>query len=403
MAFETTPLGEYFLLRDRQSFSIEPWRDQRIFFGDQKLAERIVKRLESDFVQPRGVPKFFVFGSYGSGKTHTLAHIRYVLESQRLASMYPTEPIYVDIAPLSARERYERIHARLLDAIGVDRVKLAAESVADQIEGDKVKGFIECGVLPLGDEALKVSQANVFRNLLFGGRQAQLSWEWMRGRKTSVEDAQTLGTQKDLLEPQDYVNCLLNLGALHQGGTKKRIVFLVDEAESFRSVTHPDSQTELLHVIRLLLENSNTFVGLILAIQTEGGMEQIGQFFTSPDIMRRVDYEHGYIDLTGMVAGVGDAEEFIKQVIEYLVDQQKAASVVEEEGLGTSAEIFPFTEEAIAAISAHISGDPERALPASIIAWMSNAAVEAWRRRNESEVHQLVTADIIEETIYPEG
>jgi nucleoside-triphosphatase THEP1 len=67
-----------------------------------------VKRIESDFVSPRSVPKFFVHGSYGSGKTHTLLHIQDKLKRER---MYPTEPIYIDIAPWSQRSVFERVHA----------------------------------------------------------------------------------------------------------------------------------------------------------------------------------------------------------------------------------------------------------------------------------------------------
>ena len=401
MAFNSTTFKDYYLLKDRDSLSIDPWRDRGQFFGASELNSRIVRRIESDFVQPRGVPKFFVFGSYGSGKTHTLAHIENELTKYEL---YPTEPIYLDIAPLSAKEKFERIHSRLLDAIGLDRIRTAAESAADKIGNqDKVAGFLASGALPFGDQALKTSQANVFRNLLFGGRQAQMSWEWLKGRKMSVDDAQTLSTQKQLVDPQDFVNCLLNVGSLFKLGCQKRIVFLIDEAEAFRSVTQPDSQTELKHAIRLLLENSNSYIGCILAIQVEAGEEGIGAFFTSDDIRRRVDYDQGFIDLNGLVASVENSKKFIEEMLSYLIDQAKAAELIKQEGLGTTSQWFPFTEDAIEALTAHIQNDLERALPAAIISWMSNAAIEAWRRRTTSDIHQLITAEIVEQTIFPEG
>ncbi len=401
MSFKNTTLKDYFLLKDRDSFAIDPWRDREQFFGASELNARIRKRIESDFVQPRGIPKFFVHGSYGSGKTHTLAHIDYVLRTDEL---YPTEPIYIDIAPLTAKERFERIHARLLDAIGLGRIRTAAEAAADKsTDKDKVQGFFTSGALPFGDQALKTSQANVFRNLLFGGRQAQLSWEWLKGRKTSVDEAQTLGTQKHLTDAQDFVFCLLNVGALFGIGCQKRIVFLIDEAEAFRSVTHPDSQSELKHALRLILENSNRYVGCVLAIQVEGGQEAIGDFFTSDDIRRRVDYDQGFIDLNGLVAGVENAKKFMEEMLVYLVDQERSAKLIQAETLATTPNYFPFTEEAIDALCNHIVNDQESALPAAIISWMSNAAIEAWRRRTTSSTHELVTAPIIEETIFPEG
>jgi hypothetical protein len=401
MSFKNITLRDYYLLKDRESLSIDPWRDRDQYFGAQELNKRILKRIESDFVQPRSVPKFFVHGSYGSGKTHTLAHIEYVLRKNEL---YPTEPIYIDIAPLTAKERFERIHTRLLDAIGLDRIRLAAEATADRISiQDKVQGFLESGALEFGDQALKSSQGNIFRNLLFGGRQAQLSWEWLKGRKTNVDEAQTLGTQKQLTDAQDFVFSMLNVGALFYIGCKKKLVFLVDEAEAFRSVTNPDSQTELKHALRLILENTNKYIGCILAIQVEGGQEGIGDFFTSDDIRRRVDYDQGFIDLNGLVAGVESAQRFIREMLSYLIDQKRAADLIQSEGLETTQVYFPFTEDAIETLSNHIVANSERALPAAIISWMSNAAIEAWRRREESDKHRLVTAEIVDETIFPEG
>ncbi len=401
MSFAGTSLKEYFFLKNRESLSIDPWRDQEQYFGASNLNERILKRIESDFVQPRGIPKFFVHGSFGSGKTHTLAHIDYVL---RRGEMYPTEPIYIDIAPLTVKERFERIHSRLLDAVGLDRIRTAAEAAADLIaDKDKVQGFLGSGAVVFGDQALKTSQANVFRNLLFGGRQAQMSWEWLKGRKTSVDDAQTLGTQKQLSDAQDFVFCLLNIGSLYYVGCKKRIVFLIDEAEAFRNVTNPDSSFELIHALRLILEDSNKYVGCVLAIQVEGGQEGIGQLFTRDDVQRRVGYEQGYLDLNGLVGNVENARKFIEEMLSYLIDQTRAASTIDAESLDTTPQYFPFTEEAIERVSIEVTNNQERALPAAIIAWMSNAAIEAWRKRNESTVHQLVTADIIEETIFPEG
>ena len=401
MAYEDLTLKEYFSLKYRESLSIDPWNDKEIYFGDSQLIDRIKRRLETDFVQPRGVPKFFVHGAYGSGKTHTLAHISHELEQN---TMHLSEPIYVDIAPLRARDGFQRIYSRLLDAVGLDRVREAAERVADEIkETDKIQAMLDKNVLTHGDSTLKVSQANVFRNVLYGGRQTQLSWEWMKGRKNTPDQATMLGVQKDLTEPADLVSCLLNVGSLYYLGTGKKAVFLVDEVEAIRSVTNSDSLDEIQHMLRLLLENSNTVVGLVLAVQAEGGMEDIGDVFTREDIRRRVDFDLGFIDLASLVSQVSSAREFMELVLEYLVDQSKADDVIRSESLNTKKELFPFEESAVDAICQHVADNPQLASPAFIISTMSNAAVEAWRKRAEQDIHVLVDDQIVEETIFPEG
>jgi hypothetical protein len=397
MNYELTPLKDYYFLKRYESFSMDPWRDKEQYFGDTNLADRIKKRIESDFEQPRRVPKFFVFGAYGSGKTHTLANIAVKLNQNKL---HPTEPIYLAMPPLGAKERWVRIHSRLVDAIGTERIYSSAQVIADGISStDKIKGFIEQGLLLYGDETLKISQANIFRNFLFAGRQSQLSWEWLKGRKNTADQAAMLGTQKDLAEATDLVDCLLNLGILYHKATGKKIVFLIDEAEAVRSLQNADSIAELQHMFRLLLDNNNTYIGLILAIQSEGG--SIPEFYQRPDILRRIDFEQGVIDLTPMVSQVSSAREFIKHTLKYLVDQEKSEGVIKAENLPVTKELFPFTEDAVGKITSHISDDPNYANPSFILSAISSAAIGGWRRRNQAETHIVIDASIVEETIFP--
>jgi hypothetical protein len=391
------PLKDYYFLRKYESFSIDPWRDREVYFGDNTLIQRIARRIESDFEQPRRVPKFFVFGSYGSGKTHTLANIAFNLNQNEL---HLTEPIYLAMPPLSSKERWIRIHSRLLDAISPERIQSAVEVIADEVEGtDKIKGFLEKDILLYGDDTLKVSQANILRNFLFGGKQSQLSWEWLKGRKNTPDQATMLGIQKDLNEATDLVDCLLNLGVLYHKANKRKIVFLVDEAEAVRSVTNADAEVELQHMFRLLLDNNNTYVGLILAVQSE--QHEIPPFFMREDIMRRVDYEQGYIDLGAMVSQVNSAKEFVRHVLGYLVDQEKAGDTITAENLPVSKELFPFTAEAVDSISTHVAEQPDHASPAFILSVVSGAAIEGWRRRIQSAAHVVIDPTIIEETVFP--
>ena len=401
MAFKNTSLKDYYNLK-RESFSLDPFRDKGIYFGDSALATRITDRIQSDFLDARSIPKFFVHGYFGSGKTHTLLHIAHLLETPPFAEMYPTEPIYLDIAPLTIKEEWKKVHGRFLDAIGLDRTSEAVERAADAIEGaDKAAGFRESGAVRFGDEALKVSQAEVFRNLLFGGKQRHKSWEWMKGRKLSADDADTLGTQKQLSEPQDLVNCLLNLGAVFQAGTGKRIVLLVDEAEAFEQVTNVDSINEIRHALRMLLENSNPVVGLVMAVQAEGSFEEMGDIFTRGDVRRRIGYEQGYIDLNSLLFEVNQPDEFVRKTLRYLVDQDMAAKVIEDEGLATDSSMYPFTEDAVQAIETHALESPERATPSQILSYMSNSAIDAWRKREEISVHVLVDQPLVEGAAFP--
>jgi DNA replication protein DnaC len=72
---------EWFCLNGRDSFTIDPKinpEDARFYFGRDEISRRIKKQLRISFVEP-GVPKMVVYGSYGSGKTQTLYHLRHFL------------------------------------------------------------------------------------------------------------------------------------------------------------------------------------------------------------------------------------------------------------------------------------------------------------------------------------
>lgn len=399
MDFEAMALKDYYFLKRGESFSIDPWRDASVYFGDATLCDRIQRKLESDFQEKGAVPKFYIFGEYGSGKTHTLAHISHVLGS---SSRQKADPVFTSLPPLHEKESWQRVHARFMDALGPERVNEAVSLVADRISGpDKIKGLLEGGYLRYGDETLRISQANVFRNFLFGGRQAQLSWEWMKGRQNNADQATMLGVQKDLEEPSDFVDCMLNVGCLSYLATGKKLVFLLDEAEAFRNVTKADAMREMQAMLVLLLDPRNSHVGLILAIQAESGQETIGEFFGREDLYRRIGYERGVIDLAGMVSQVASSKTFMLHVLEYLIDQDRAEETIGTEKLQTSKAYFPFVEAGLDAIATHISDNPTQASPSYILSTMSGAAIEAWRRRSSSAEHVLVTPEIVEECIYP--
>ena len=107
-------------------------------------------------------------------------------------------------------------------------------------------------------------------------------------------------------------------------GRNRRVVFLIDEGEAVRSINNTDSLFEVTFAFRMLFENANSYVGLIIAMQADSGQEDIPQLFSRPELLRRIDYEQGIIDLNGLVQKVNDVEQFVRQALKYLVDQSAA-------------------------------------------------------------------------------
>jgi hypothetical protein len=396
-------MREYYKLK-RDAFSINPKRDSGVYFGGANINGRIRERLQTDFLEERAVPKFFIFGQYGAGKSHTLGHIKHVLEQDAAFQHYPSEVRLTELPPLRPKDTWEKIHGQLVDELGRDLIRTAAKALIrkapDGVEADEY--FSEHGVA-FGDTALRNSQAKIYQALLFGGRQETVAWEWLKGRPLSKDEKSTLGVETDLNGPMNYLNALLNLATLIHRGLEKKVVILVDEAEAFRSVTEPGSVDEFTIMIRKLMDNDNDVLGMVFAFQAEGGMEDAPEMLTEQSVARRVGHDAGYIDLTMLVSEQNDVRDFITEVLQYLVDQEAAKQLLDAENVDLDPAMFPFTVEAIETLAQYVMEEPGRQVPSQIISKMSSAVARAYISGQEAgETCRLVDEDILNGVLYPE-
>jgi hypothetical protein len=398
-------LREYYHLK-KDTFTVNPDTDAAVYFGGAELESRIRERILRDLNQDRAVPKFMIFGPYGGGKTHNLRHIEYVLGTDAaLRDGLPhLRPLRYELAPIRSKERWTTVHTRIMNAIGFEVVREAAATVLGTPERatDPLPHLVEERVLRYGETAIQASQAQIFRNLLFGGRQATLSWEWLKGRKLTVDETQMLATQANLEEPADLIHALLNVASLVRAGTDEKLLILMDEGEALGNITNADSIMEFEFSFRRLFDDDNDVLGLIIAFEHTPGLGRVPAVLDYEAIRRRVGYDDGYIDLTGHLAAAENAKRFIFDLLQHLVDQQAAAQTIDEQGLATEPEFFPFDEDAIDLVAEFASSDPQNSLPSQIIQKMQAAVLNAWLGRDQSsDDRRLVDEAVITPVLYP--
>jgi hypothetical protein len=397
-------LRSYYHLK-KDSFSINPRDDADVYFGNQTLDENIRKRLETNFNQPGQVPKFGLYGPYGAGKTHTLHHIAHVL-AEEFGEDYPSETILLDISPIKAKESWRKVHADLVNAVGLDRLKEAINKVLTQPAAarDPLAYLRDEGILKYGEAAIQASQAKVFRALLFGGPLEASAWGWLKGQSIKAGDAANLGVETMLTDTSHLVAALLNVASVLKAGLGRRPILLIDEAEALRSLSNTDSVNEFITAFRKLADDENNVLGLIVAFQNEGSMEEAPEVLLNDAVYRRFGYDHGFFDLSQAVGEIDDVKTFIAQVLERLIDQNAAQKIIDDEGLAIPREYFPFTEEAVDRLAQFISeGDPRHQVPSQIIHRMGEAVVAGWRSgKDDDGTHQVIGEDLLEEILFPE-
>jgi len=394
-------LREHFNLT-RDIFTIDPSHplDAEAYFGAEPVNQRIMDRIDMDFLA-RGIPKFFIFGRYGAGKTHTLSHIRHLL-TKADRNFGPTEPLITCLPPLRTKDSWSKIHEHIMDEIGRDRVKDAVRAIVrDSQHDDPVDAIRAAKVLQHGDTSLQVSQAQIFRALIYKGHQETKAWDWLKGKALSSDDAAMLETQTNLTNVTNYVEALLNVAALVDHGLKRKLVLLLDEAETIGRVSNVDSVDEFRHAFRTLSEERNNQLGFIVAYQIEAVDEQPA-VFSYDAIARRLGFESAYIDLEGLVVTEADARQFVERVLTHLVDQAAAGRTIAEYGLDTTPESFPFTEDAIEQIADFVMQDPERKSPSQIITRMQQSVNKTYLRDRSLGTVCLVDTDIVQDVLHPE-
>ncbi|WP_421118589.1 hypothetical protein ACE2AJ_14605 [Aquihabitans daechungensis] len=398
-----TTLKDHFHLT-KDVFTIDPIspEDAGVYFGRQPVEQRLIDRMQMDFAS-RNVPKFFIFGRYGAGKTHTLAHLRHVLASDQFADFPATEPLLTSLPPMRSKDTWVKLHEHFIDVIGRSRVKDAVLAVVgNSASTDPVEAIFEAGVLQYGDASLQESQAQIFRALIFRGVQETKAWEWLKGKALSADDAAMLETQTNLTTVPDFVNALLNVARLVAIGLEKKIVLLIDEAEVIGSVRNDDSVDEFRHAFRELAEDKNSDLGFITAFQMEASAMAESEVFSYDAISSRLGFEAAYIDLADLVFDDEDAKEFIYRVLAHLVDQEAAAKEIEDHGLATDPSAFPFTPDAIDRIADFVMEDPDRRSPRQIISRMRDAVGKAWLRDRSSTDIGLIDEELVEEILFPD-
>lgn len=399
-------LRTYYHLK-KQSFSINPNEDAAVYFGNQFLNEKLRERLETNFNQPRQVPKFGLYGPYGAGKTHTLAHLRFVL-AEELGDEYPSESIMLDISPIKAKENWRKVHADAINAIGLDRLKGSINKVLTRPEaaGDPLAYLREQGILRFGEAGIQASQAKVFRALMFGGSLESAALEWLKGGSVKAADAANLGVETTLTDTSHLTAALLNCASMLKTGTGRSPILMVDEAEALRGLSNADSLAEFRSGFRRLADDENNVLGLIVAFQAEGSMEESApEVLTDDAVYRRFGYDHGFFDLSQVIGELDDVKTFIAQVLGYLIDQDAAKQTIDDQALGIPPEFFPFTEEAIDRLAQFVSeDDPRHQVPSQIIHRMGEAVVTGWQRGkgDPSAGHVLIDEGLMEEILFPE-
>jgi Cdc6-like AAA superfamily ATPase len=321
------------LAGDRKDFYIENQADARLLFARTDLDERLKALLRRSF-RTSNPPKLVLYGDWGVGKTHTMRHMQYEIETN---SDYAADVVFVELPDITARTTFQAAHSALLDALGMDRVKVWMS----QYQARNPYAFET-----LQEWTQSADIAKAFSTLIGYGDAARLAWDWLRGIKLSPADARSAGLPPSLEQSHHMVQVLRATGRLAQEIEGRMLVLMLDEATKLTNVTNHDSIAHWVNAFKILSDSLTKEVGLVVSIS----LRQIEEF---PDPLRdqqvqtRFGQEH-YIDLPNFREE--EAREFMIALLSEWVDDYKESQIIathpseaDEEDI---TDTFPFTDPA---------------------------------------------------------
>lgn len=378
---------EWFCLRDRDVFTIDPkikLEDSKFYFGREEIKTQLLSHMKRSFLSP-GVPKMFIYGPYGSGKTQTLFYLGYMFcHNKPSTCKLNIHSVHLDLE-MRSKSDFRDWHLQLMEALGKDQVATWIEGLSEagtNFEAELKKIFHN------EVNMVETTKGLTRSDLTF------TAWRWFCGQMLTARELESLKVTRNLgdIGVGDMSSLLEGLGRLAEKNNEK-LIFLVDEAEQFKNVgggeKGRDAMESLHGYLRKLAEPSNSTVGFIIA-GAGVTLDDMPEWYQRSDILTRVGLDN-VIDIPHLPA-IKDVETFMKEMLIEFIDKEKADKRIKERKLNISSETYPFKTNAFDLLAEYATQDPEKALPRNIIRAINECAITTWDKELP-----IIDTDIVNE------
>ena len=368
--------ARFYLSRPDKGFEISPWdaEDAKTYFGDKKPNVELQQRIEAGYSLGRP-PKIYLQGRWGSGKTHHLYHLKYLLEAKGLGSIRKFIAPYIQIE-CEDDTPFQYLHRKMLNALGIGVVKQAVSDFLMAHSADREEAQRQM----FGSSNLRIAT----QVLSIGDD--QLAWRWLCGDRLSGAELKSLNVTSELEDTAELTDVLVRIGRLltEQGA---HVLFFIDEAEGLKNVRKPNAQTSWHDGMKNLADNVNNSIGYVMAIFVDN-TNPSPEFVNEDDILRRMG-QRNVITL--------DPYSEPEQIMPFLGDLLNAR--ITKSGIGTlpssvTSGSYPFDTDALDLFANELLHGAVSATPSKIIEGVSECAWEAHMRDED-----FISVDVVQEVM----
>ena len=111
-------LHDWFCMKPgRDNFKPHNVNDKKLNFCHHLVNEEIISGIERRFAGNEPV-KMLIHGDWGIGKTHTVNHIHWWLETNK--ADFPSHPLIIQVGDINKHTRFDALVRPFIDALGLD-------------------------------------------------------------------------------------------------------------------------------------------------------------------------------------------------------------------------------------------------------------------------------------------
>jgi len=319
-----------------------------IFAGRSDVKKKLEGRIRRGLATNTSVHTF-IYGDYGSGKTHTLHYFhRYVSEQHGVEVL----PIFVPQPQVDARSTPSDLFRSIITAISPVEIFELLSKIWDTHQ-DELQQHTELykriSVLQKHVQNRDLSYV-LYKYIISRPAEDYTVIKWLSGERCTSKEKQMLGVISDNSDPNIAIRTLLTLFRLFNKYEQKYMLLLLDELETLRVLSRR-KLVDFETFFRQLVSEQHG-IATVMAQSVEQTLEDgIVIFLGTSPVGSRIGYPQNYVFLKPF-DDPADVMGFMKELIAQLRPadvnlSELVGKAKKETGETVQEDLFPFTEEAL--------------------------------------------------------
>lgn len=332
----------------RTSFQLDPALDCGIFAGREDVRDRLEARIRRGLATNTSVHTF-IYGDYGSGKTHTLHYFHKYVSEQHDTDILP---IFVQTPQIDAKSTPSHLFRSIVSSISPVEIFNLFSIIYDAHQNE-MQSYpdLYTKVSLLNNYVKNRDLSNIIYKYILSRPSIDYSvLKWLSGEKCTAKEKQNLNVILDNSDPNVAIRTLLTLFKLFNQYNKKYVLLLLDELETLR-VLSPKKMVDFETFFRQLVSEQHG-LAIVMAQSVQQSLEEgVPIFLGGSPVGTRIGYPQNYIYLQPFDTSeslLGFVKDLIAQLRPPNIDIGKLIKAVKSETDETmNEELYPFSEEAL--------------------------------------------------------